>query len=107
MVNKAGAQFGSRLILRALLGLLLCYFLTISVFSIIAMPPRSAILPFTVMLLPQSSASSSLIGLCSPTTRYALPSLTIPTGPPPLLHLAPHDWPCFSPIALWSPYDLI
>ena len=29
------------------------YFLTISAFSIIAMPPRSAILPFRVMVLPQ------------------------------------------------------
>ena len=33
------------------------YFLTISAFSIIAMPPRSASLPFSVILLPQYSAS--------------------------------------------------
>ena len=33
------------------------YFLTISAFSIIAMPPRSASLPFNVMFLPQYSAS--------------------------------------------------
>ena len=52
-----GAQFGSWSILRALLELLLCYLLTISAFSIMAMPPRSASLPFTVMLLPQYSAS--------------------------------------------------
>jgi hypothetical protein len=33
------------------------HFLTISAFSIMAMPPRSASLPFTVMFLPQYSAS--------------------------------------------------
>jgi hypothetical protein len=33
------------------------HFLTISTFSIMAMPPRSASLPFTVMFLPQYSAS--------------------------------------------------
>src|SRR5207244_8804875 len=76
------------------------YFLTTSAFSIIAMPPRSASLPFTVTFLPHKSASSSFIGLCSPTTRYALPSLTTPTGPPLLMHLAPQDCPCFSPTAL-------
>jgi hypothetical protein len=36
-----------------LLELLGRYFLTISAFSIMAMPPRSAILPFKVMVLPQ------------------------------------------------------
>src|SRR5207245_10333814 len=76
------------------------YFLTTAAFSIIAMPPRSASLPFTVTFLPHKSASSSFIGLCSPTTRYALPSLTTPTGPPLLMHLAPQDCPCFSPTAL-------
>src|SRR5439155_18237672 len=76
------------------------YFLTTSAFSTIAMPPRSASLPFTVTFLPHKSASSSFIGLCSPTTRYALPSLTTPTGPPLLMHLAPQDCPCFSPTAL-------
>ncbi len=33
------------------------HFFTISAFSIMAMPPRSASLPFTVMFLPQYSAS--------------------------------------------------
>jgi hypothetical protein len=33
------------------------HFLTTSAFSIMAMPPRSASLPFTVMFLPQYSAS--------------------------------------------------
>jgi len=33
------------------------YFFTISAFSIMAMPPRSAILPFNVTVLPQYSAS--------------------------------------------------
>src|SRR5207244_13572091 len=38
------------------------YFLTISAFSSIATPPRSASLPFRVMVLPQYSASWSFIG---------------------------------------------
>lgn len=33
------------------------YFFTISAFSIMAIPPRSAILPFNVIVLPQYSAS--------------------------------------------------
>ena len=33
------------------------YFFTTSAFSIIAMPPRSAILPFNVIVLPQYSAN--------------------------------------------------
>ena len=33
------------------------YFFTISAFSIMAMPPRSAILPFNVIVFPQYSAS--------------------------------------------------
>ncbi len=39
------------------LGMTSRYFLTTSAFSIMAMPPRSASLPFTVMFLPQYSAS--------------------------------------------------
>jgi hypothetical protein len=33
------------------------YFFTISAFSIMAIPPRSAILPFNVTVLPQYSAN--------------------------------------------------
>jgi hypothetical protein len=39
------------------------YFLTISAFSIMLMPSFSAILPFTVIVLPACSASCSFIGL--------------------------------------------
>src|SRR5205807_8649372 len=76
------------------------HFFTISAFSSIAIPPRSANLPLSVIVLPQESASSSFIGLCSPTTRYALPFSIIPTGPPFLIHFAPQDCPCLSPTAL-------
>ena len=38
------------------------HFLTTSVFSIMAIPPRSASFPLIVIVLPQDSASCSLIG---------------------------------------------
>ena len=39
------------------------YFLTISAFSSMAIPPRSAILPLTVIVFPANSANTSFIGL--------------------------------------------
>src|SRR5437870_11702448 len=45
------------------------YFLTISAFSFMALPPRSAILPFRVMRLPQYASSSQFIGVSALATR--------------------------------------
>jgi hypothetical protein len=59
---RAASQFRGILRLRFALHRMtsdqaLAYFLTTSTFSIMAMPPRSASLPLTVIVLPQYSAS--------------------------------------------------